>query len=220
MNSKSSFPALLFCVIAGMGCALAYVPYALHGSLIVTVVILCAAFAVALLVSSAIKVASPWDRAVVLRLGQFRKLSGPGVFGIIPIINTIPYWIDTRVITTSFKAEKTLTKDTVPVDVDAVLFWKVVDPEKAALAVADYVSAISWASQTALRDIIGKTHARRHARRTRQDLGPTAEDHRPAHRAVGRQRGIGRGQGCPHPAWRSRMRCRCRPKRSASDRPG
>ena len=157
MVRKSSFPALLFCVVAGVGCALAYVPYALHHSLIGSAVIVCVALAVASLVSSAIKVASPWDRAVVLRLGQFRKLSGPGVFGIIPIINTIPYWIDTRVITTSFNAEKTLTRDTVPVDVDAVLFWRVVDPEKAALAVADYVSAISWASQTALRDIIGKT---------------------------------------------------------------
>ena len=71
--------------------------------------------------------------------------------------STIPYWIDTRVLTSSFKAEKTLTKDTVPVDVDAVLFWKIVDPEKAALAVADYQSAIGWASQTALRDVIGKT---------------------------------------------------------------
>jgi regulator of protease activity HflC (stomatin/prohibitin superfamily) len=72
------------------------------------------------------------------------------------IIDTIPYWIDIRVITSSFKAEKTLTRDTVPVDVDAVLFWKVVDPQKAALAVADYGSAISWAAQTALRDVIGK----------------------------------------------------------------
>ena len=79
------------------------------------------------------------------------------MFFIIPIIETVPYWIDTRVITSSFKAEKTLTKDTVPVDVDAVLFWKVVDPKKAALDVADYSSAISWASQTALRDVIGKT---------------------------------------------------------------
>lgn len=75
----------------------------------------------------------------------------------IPVINVIPYWIDTRVITTGFKAEKTPTKDTVPVDVDAVLFWKVLDPKKAALDVADYQSAISWASQTALRDVIGKT---------------------------------------------------------------
>ena len=76
---------------------------------------------------------------------------------IIPLIDTIPYWIDIRVLTSSFKAEKTLTKDTVPVDVDAVLFWKILDPEKAALAVADYQSAIGWASQTALRDVIGKT---------------------------------------------------------------
>ncbi|HVZ86730.1 MAG TPA: slipin family protein [Polyangia bacterium] len=157
MSKKSAFPTLLFFLIVGIGCALAYGAYALYGSRTESVVIVCAAFVVALLVSSAIKVASPWDRAVVLRLGQFRKLSGPGVFGIVPIINTIPYWIDTRVITSSFKAEKTLTRDTVPVDVDAVLFWRVVDPERAALAVADYVSAISWASQTALRDIIGKT---------------------------------------------------------------
>jgi regulator of protease activity HflC (stomatin/prohibitin superfamily) len=76
---------------------------------------------------------------------------------IVPLIETIPYWIDTRVLTTSFNAEKTLTKDTVPVDVDAVLFWKIVDPKRAALDVADYKSAITWASQTALRDVIGKT---------------------------------------------------------------
>ena len=93
----------------------------------------------------------------MLRLGQFRSLQGPGLFVIIPLIDTIPYWIDTRVLTSSFKAEKTLTKDTVPVDVDAVLFWKIVDPKKAALDVADYQSAIGWASQTALRDVIGKT---------------------------------------------------------------
>ncbi len=93
----------------------------------------------------------------MLRLGKFQSLRGPGLFFIIPVLDTIPYWIDTRVITTSFKAEKTLTKDTVPVDVDAVLFWKVLDPQKAALEVADYISAISWASQTALRDVIGKT---------------------------------------------------------------
>jgi len=82
---------------------------------------------------------------------------GPGLFFIIPVIDTIPYWIDIRVISSSFTAEKTLTKDTVPVDVDAVLFWKVLDPKKAALDVADYKSAINWASQTALRDVIGKT---------------------------------------------------------------
>jgi regulator of protease activity HflC (stomatin/prohibitin superfamily) len=111
----------------------------------------------AALVSNAIQVADQWNKAVVLRLGKFRALSGPGLFFIIPFIDSIPYWIDIRVLTSSFKAEKTLTKDTVPVDVDAVLFWKIVDPQKAAMDVADYQSAISWASQTALRDVIGKT---------------------------------------------------------------
>jgi regulator of protease activity HflC (stomatin/prohibitin superfamily) len=157
LRKTSSFPAFLFCVILVGGCAVAYALYALSRSAAGGIGIACAAFVVALVVATAVKVAAPWDRSVVLRLGRFRALRGPGVFGIIPIIDTIPYWIDTRVITTSFKAEKTLTKDTVPVDVDAVLFWKVIDPQKAALAVADYVSAISWASQTALRDIIGKT---------------------------------------------------------------
>ena len=108
-------------------------------------------------ISSSIQVADQWSKAVVLRLGKFRSLEGPGLFLIIPLIETIPYWLDIRVLTSSFKAEKTLTKDTVPVDVDAVLFWKIVDPKKAALDVADYQSAISWASQTALRDVIGKT---------------------------------------------------------------
>ena len=107
------------------------------------------------LVSSALQVANQWDRAVVLRLGRFQALRGPGLFFIIPIMDSIAYWIDTRVITMSFKAEKTLTKDTVPVD--AVLFWKVLDPQKAALDVADYQTAIGWACQTALRDVIGKT---------------------------------------------------------------
>jgi regulator of protease activity HflC (stomatin/prohibitin superfamily) len=114
-------------------------------------------FILAILVSTSIRIANPWEKAVILRLGHFQSLRGPGLFFIIPVVDTIPYWIDTRVITTSFKAEKTLTKDTVPVDVDAVLFWKVIDPEKAALEIADYKGAISWASQTALRDVIGKT---------------------------------------------------------------
>ncbi|MGO8740491.1 slipin family protein, partial [Rhodoblastus sp.] len=116
-----------------------------------------AAVILAIAAASSIKIADQWNRVVVLRLGRFRSLEGPGLFFIIPIIETAPYWIDTRVITTSFKAEKTLTKDTVPVDVDAVLFWRVIDPKKAALDVADYGGAISWASQTALRDVIGKT---------------------------------------------------------------
>ena len=104
----------------------------------------------------ALKVASQWEKAVLLRLGKFRGLRGPGLFWIIPIADTTPSWIDLRVTVTPFSAEKTLTKDTVPVDVDAVLFWVVWDAEKAALEVKDYQSAISWAAQTALRDIIGR----------------------------------------------------------------
>jgi len=104
----------------------------------------------------ALKVASQWEKAVILRLGKFRKLAGPGMFWIIPVIDAIPSWIDHRVMVTPFAAEKTLTKDTVPVDVDAVLFWVVWDAEKAALEVEDYRAAIAWAAQTALRDIIGR----------------------------------------------------------------
>src|SRR5215216_2822762 len=104
----------------------------------------------------ALKVASQWEKAVVLRFGKFHGLRGPGVFWIIPVIDSIPCWIDHRVMVTPFSAEKTLTKDTVPVDVDAVLFWVVWDAEKAALEVKDYQSAIAWAAQTALRDIIGR----------------------------------------------------------------
>jgi regulator of protease activity HflC (stomatin/prohibitin superfamily) len=156
MKSKSLFGSLIFFVIIALGAAGAYAAYNPTDRTASTTIGI-GAFLMALLISSAIKIADPWDKAVVLRLGHFQALRGPGLFLIIPILDTIPYWIDTRVITTSFKAEKTLSKDTVPVDVDAVLFWKVLDPKKAALEVADYNSAISWASQTALRDVIGKT---------------------------------------------------------------
>jgi regulator of protease activity HflC (stomatin/prohibitin superfamily) len=156
MKSKSLFSGFIFLVIFVLGMGVAYLVYS-NGAVIASYIIGASAFILGLIVSSAIKIADPWDKAIVLRLGKFHSLKGPGLFFIIPILDTIPYWIDTRVITTSFKAEKTLTKDTVPVDVDAVLFWKVLDPQKAALEVADYISAISWASQTALRDVIGKT---------------------------------------------------------------
>lgn len=104
----------------------------------------------------ALKVASQWEKAIVLRLGRFYGLRGPGLFWIVPIVDTIPSWIDHRVMVTPFAAQKTLTKDTVPVDVDAVLFWVVWDAEKAALEVENYRAAVDWAAQTALRDIIGR----------------------------------------------------------------
>ncbi|HEV7158252.1 MAG TPA: slipin family protein [Caulobacteraceae bacterium] len=152
----NALPLIVFIILLAAGFGLAAPAYAAGGygpgSAVLVVAVIIAA-----LVSASIKVAAQWSRVVVLRLGRFRSLSGPGLFFIVPIIDTIAYWIDTRVNTTVFRAEKTLTRDTVPVDVDAVLFWKVVDPEKAALSVADYESAVGWASQTALRDVIGKT---------------------------------------------------------------
>jgi regulator of protease activity HflC (stomatin/prohibitin superfamily) len=156
MRRANSFAALIAFLILCIGAIIVYATRTVPPSpgnlwtVVITIVI-------ALIASSAIKIADQWEKAVILRLGRFRSLEGPGLFFIIPVVETIPYWIDTRVITTTFKAEKTLTKDTVPVDVDAVLFWKVVEATKAALDVADYQSAINWAAQTALRDVIGKT---------------------------------------------------------------
>lgn len=142
---------LIICIGIAVGCYIDKNNVTSIVSLMGTTLIL------AWIISSSLKVANQWDKVVVLRFGKFRALKGPGLFFIIPIIDQISYWIDTRVITTAFKAEKTLTKDTVPVNVDAVLFWQVIDPKKAALEIADYESAIGWASQTALRDVIGIT---------------------------------------------------------------
>jgi len=110
----------------------------------------------AFLLLFAIKVADQWEKAIVLRLGRYHGLKGPGIFWLTPVVETAPVWIDHRVMVTPFSAEKTLTKDTVPVDVDAVLFWLVWDAEKAALEVEDYQVAIAWAAQTALREVIGQ----------------------------------------------------------------
>jgi regulator of protease activity HflC (stomatin/prohibitin superfamily) len=156
MKTRSSFSVLIFFIIIAIGLAIAYsADKALSGpgTMVIGVISLLAA----IIISAAIKIADQWEKAVVLRLGRFQSLRGPGLFFIIPIIDNVAYWIDNRVISTSFTAEKTLTKDTVPVDVDAVLFWKVLDAKKAALEIAEYRNAINWASQTALRDVIGKT---------------------------------------------------------------
>ncbi len=118
---------------------------------------LLAGVALGCIVGMAPRIADQWERAIVLRLGRYTGSRGPGLFWIVPFIDTVTAWIDQRTITTSFDAEQTLTSDTVPVNVDAVLFWVVHDPEKAALEVQHYDNAVSWAAQTALRDIIGRT---------------------------------------------------------------
>jgi len=112
---------------------------------------------VGVILMQAPRIAEQWERAVLLRLGRFVGLRGPGLFWIIPFVDRVSSWIDQRTITTTFAAEQTLTSDTVPVNVDAVLFWLVHDAQKAALEVQDYPQAVSWAAQTALRDIIGRT---------------------------------------------------------------
>ena len=113
--------------------------------------------AIGLIAMQSPRIAKQWERGIVLRLGRFHVMRGPGLFWVVPFIDMVASWIDQRTITTSFAAEQTLTSDTVPVNVDAVLFWMVHDPEKAALEVQNYGRAVSWAAQTALRDIIGRT---------------------------------------------------------------
>lgn len=141
--------ALLFVILAGSGIAVGVSwqnPWFLVAGILL-----------GLLAAQSPKVARQWERAIVLRLGCYRGLEGPGLFWLIPFLENVSSWIDQRIITTPFAAEETLTSDTVPVNVDAVLFWMVYDPEKAALEVQDYPQAVSWAAQTALRDIIGRT---------------------------------------------------------------
>jgi regulator of protease activity HflC (stomatin/prohibitin superfamily) len=139
----------VFVVIAGIGLALTLStsnPYWIVGGLLLGIT-----------AAQAPRVAQQWERAVVLRLGRFIGLKGPGLFWVVPYVDAVTRVIDQRVITTSFAAEQTLTSDTVPVNVDAVLFLMVYDAEKAALEVQDYAMAVSLAAQTALRDIIGRT---------------------------------------------------------------
>ncbi|MGD8778164.1 MAG: slipin family protein [Ignavibacteria bacterium] len=113
-------------------------------------------FLIGLILAASIKIADQWEKAVVLRMGKFKGLKGPGIFLIIPVLDRIDNYIDQRVRVTDFKAEETLTKDTVPVNVDAVVYWTVWDVEKSALEVQEYVNAVYYIAQTCLRDTIGK----------------------------------------------------------------
>lgn len=114
-------------------------------------------FGLIVVLALSIRVLNEWNRMAVLRLGKFVGVIGPGFYLIIPIIESTPVTLDTRVISTPFSAEKTLTKDNVPVDVDAILFWQVKDPQSAVLNVQSYYNSVLLASQTAMRDIIGKS---------------------------------------------------------------
>ena len=127
--------------------------YVLHAVGIMTTLVILAACG---LLSASIRIADQWEHAVILRMGKFKGLKGPGLFFIWPIVDSVSAYVDQRVRVSVFKAEQTLTKDTVPVNVDAVVYWTVWDVEKAALEVQDYQEAIEHIAQTGLRDTIGK----------------------------------------------------------------
>ena len=129
-----------------------------------------ASLAAALAVGSSIKYADQWERAVILRLGRFHGLRGPGFYLVIPIVDRVGYNIDQRIRTSAFNAESCLTRDTVPVNVDAIAFWIVGDVAKAALAVQDFEHSVIVAAQTALRDAIGK-HDLAELIQTRHEMG-------------------------------------------------
>lgn len=133
-----------------------------------------------ILIASSIKIANHWERAVILRMGKFRGLRGPGLFFIIPIVDRVYGYIDQRVRVTDFAAEETLTKDTVPVNVDAVVYWTVWDVEKAALEVQKYTSAVSYIAATGLRDTIGKhdlAELLQHREKIAEDLQKLLDEH-------------------------------------------
>ncbi len=151
----SGIAGALFAIIFGAGMLAAILMDGKYADWLIALIVSLATL-VGFIFLFGLKVAQQWEKAVVLRLGRFRGLRGPGMFFIFPIVDSTPVWIDHRVMVSPFNAEKTLTKDTVPVDVDAVLFWMVWDAEKAALEVENYRTAITWAAQTALREVIGQ----------------------------------------------------------------
>jgi regulator of protease activity HflC (stomatin/prohibitin superfamily) len=141
--------ALIFIVFIG-GAVLSYLA---HMPLIVTIVLAL----IGIFLGYAVKMAQQWERAVVLRLGKLHAVKGPGLFILVPILDQVTVWIDQRIRTTEVNAEQALTKDTVPVNVDAIVFWMVHDAERAALEIADYNSAVQRVAQTSLREMIGSS---------------------------------------------------------------
>lgn len=155
MQTSSGLQAVVWMVVVAIATVIAFIVGSFSMGFGIAAALI--GILIASLAASAVRLASQWERAIVLRLGQFHAERGPGLFFVVPIIETVPFVLDMRTITTVFKAEQTMTRDTVPVDVDAVLFWRVIHPQKATLEVANYQNAVSWASQTALRDIIGRS---------------------------------------------------------------
>ncbi len=156
LRGLNSFAAMICAILIVVAIILALVMSAVGAPTGLIVVMVLGLWLIGLYIFFALRIANQWEKAIVLRLGRFRGLKGPGPFWIIPVVDTVSAMVDHRVMVTPFTAEKTLTKDSVPVNVDAVLFWVVWDAEKAVLEVEDYRTAIAWAAQTALREIIGQ----------------------------------------------------------------
>jgi regulator of protease activity HflC (stomatin/prohibitin superfamily) len=164
---------ILNLVLAGLVLGAAAVPQVIAGA--VNPWLTAGAAIVALLILLSLRVALQWDRAVVLRLGRFNALKGPGVFGLVPFLDRVARYVDMRIRATAFFSESTLTRDTVPVSVDAICFWLVWDAQKAVLEVENYYRAISLSAQTALRDTIG-THTLEEMLTRREALGKALQE--------------------------------------------
>jgi regulator of protease activity HflC (stomatin/prohibitin superfamily) len=149
-NRLASFLSLIFFILAGVAFAVGPRSPVNIGAAIAMVI-------VALLIPQSLMMANQWERAVVLRMGRLQGIKGPGVFWIMPILDRVATWLDQRIQTTEFNAEQALSKDTVPMNIDAVVFWQIHDPERAALEIADYRSGISRVAQTSLREMVGSS---------------------------------------------------------------
>ena len=152
MKTKNLFNSISTSLLVTVSTILALLFYLKYLDITVFVVLI----VLTILITSSIKIADQWEKAVLLRMGKYIGLKGPGIFFIVPILDNVMDYIDQRVRVTDFKADQTLTKDTVPVNVVATLYWTVWDVEKAALEVEDYMTAVQYIAQTGLRDIIGR----------------------------------------------------------------
>lgn len=159
-NSVYVFAVALFLVVGGL--------FALALWRVSEPVALIGGVALGLVTTSAVRIAPQWERVVILRLGRFSRIGGPGIYTVIPIVESVAARVDQRMITTPFSAEEALTADLVPLGIDAVLFWMVWDPKDACVEVEDYSSAVWWAAQTALRDAVGRINLAEVATRREQ----------------------------------------------------
>lgn len=159
-NGVYVFAVALFLVVGGL--------FALALWRVSEPVALIGGVALGLVTTSAVRIAPQWERVVILRLGRFSRIGGPGIYTVIPIVESVAARVDQRMITTPFSAEEALTADLVPLGIDAVLFWMVWDPKDACVEVEDYSSAVWWAAQTALRDAVGRINLAEVATRREQ----------------------------------------------------